>query len=250
MLIDTHCHLSNEDYDIDEVIKNAKINEVEILITGGTNKENNLNDIELAKKYKNIYITLGYHPEYTDDIIDEDLKFLEKQIQENYNKVVAIGEIGLDYYYRKDNKEKQIDLLKKQISLAKKYNLPIVVHSRNATEDLYNILKSSEVKGVIHCFSGSLETANQYIKLGFKLGIGGVITFKNSNLKDIIKKIDLENIVLETDSPYLSPNRGEKNEPSNIKIIAEFIAQIKNISYENVKEITTSNVLTLYNIDK
>ena len=196
----------------------------------------------------NIYITLGYHPEYANDINDEDLILLEKQISENKDKIVGIGEIGLDYYYQKDNKDQQKKLFESQINLAKKYNLPIIVHSRNATEETYDILKKSNVTGIIHCFSGSLEMANKYIQLGYKLGIGGVITFKNSNLKNVIKEIDLKNIVLETDSPYLSPERGNKNEPSNIKKIAEFIASIKNISYEEVAHVTTKIAKKTLNI--
>ncbi len=246
MLIDTHLHLANEDYDIDKVIKEANNNNVKILILGGTDKNDNIDNIKLSKKYKNVFLTFGYHPEYADEIKNEDYNLLEKQIKDNLNKTVAIGEIGLDYYHDKANKKKQITMFKKQIELAKKYNLPVVIHSREATEDTYNVLKDSNIKGIIHCFSGSLETAKKYIKLGFLLGIGGVVTFKNSNLKDVIKEIDLKNIVLETDSPYLSPNRGEKNEPKNIKIIAEYIANIKEITLEQVEKITTENAKNIF----
>lgn len=250
MYIDSHLHLSNEDYDIDNVIKNAKENNVLFFITGGTNKENNLCDIELSKKYKEVYITLGYHPEYASVITDSDLQLLENQIISNKDKVVGIGEIGLDYHYGKDDKDKQISLFKKQIELANKYNLPVVVHSRDATNDTYTILKELKARGVIHCFSGSLETAREYIKIGFKLGIGGVVTFKNSNLKDVVKSLDIDDIVLETDSPYLSPQRGNKNEPKNIKIIAEYIANIKNLDEKIVQSKTTKNVLEIYNLEK
>lgn len=246
MLIDTHLHLANEDYDIDKVIKEANNNNVKILILGGTDKNDNIDNIKLSKKYKNVFLTFGYHPESADEIKNEDYNLLEKQIKDNLNKTVAIGEIGLDYYHDKANKKKQITMFKKQLELAKKYNLPVVIHSREATEDTYNVLKDSNIKGIIHCFSGSLETAKKYIKLGFLLGIGGVVTFKNSNLKDVIKEIDLKNIVLETDSPYLSPNRGEKNEPKNIKIIAEYIANIKEITLEQVEKITTENAKNIF----
>jgi len=248
MYIDSHLHLSNENYDIDEVIKRAKENDVNYFITGGTNKENNLCDIELSKKYKEIYITLGYHPEYADEITEEDLVLLEKQMVENKEKVVGIGEIGLDYHYTKENKDRQIWLLKRQIEIANKYNLPVVIHSRDATLDTYNILKEMKAKGVIHCFSGSLETAKEYIKLGFKLGIGGVVTFKNSNLKEVIKELDIENIIIETDSPYLSPIRGSKNEPKNIKLIANFIGDIKGLSEKEMQIITTKNVIDVFKI--
>ncbi len=248
MYIDTHLHLSNEDYDVDEVIKEAKSVNVNYFITGGTNKETNLCDIELSKKYEEIYITLGFHPEYADIITEEDLELLEKQIIENREKVVGIGEIGLDYHYGKENKEKQILLFKKQLDIANKYNLPVVIHSRDATLDTYNILKEKKSFGVIHCFSGSLETANDYIKIGFKLGIGGVVTFKNSNLKEVVNSIDIKNIVLETDSPYLSPERGCKNEPKNIKVIADFIGNIKNLSENEVQQIVLNNTLDIFNI--
>ena len=248
MYIDSHLHLSNEDYDIDEVIKRAKENDVRYFITGGINKENNLCDIKLSKKHKEIYITLGYHPEYADEITEEDLELLERQIIENKEKVVGIGEIGLDYHYTKENKDRQIWLLKSQIEIANKYNLPVVIHSRDATLDTYNILKETKAKGVIHCFSGSLETAKEYIKLGFKLGIGGVVTFKNSNLKEVIKELDIENIILETDSPYLSPIRGSKNEPKNIKLIGEFISNIYNLEEQKIKNITTKNVINIFNL--
>jgi len=246
MYIDSHLHLSNEDYDIDEVIKRAKENDVNYFITGGTNKENNLSDIELSKKYKEVYITLGYHPEYADEITEEDLELLERQIIENKEKVVGIGEIGLDYHYTKENKDRQKWLFKRQIEIANKYKLPVVIHSRDATLDTYTILKEMNAKGVIHCFSGSLETANDYIKLGFKLGIGGVVTFKNSNLKDVVKQLDINNIVLETDSPYLSPIRGNKNEPKNIKLIGNCICNIYNLSEVKVQNITTKNVLDVF----
>lgn len=248
MYIDTHLHLSNEDYNIDEVIKRAKASDVNYFITGGTNKENNLCDIELSKKYEEVYITLGFHPEYADIITEEDIKLLESQIVENSKKVVGIGEIGLDYHYGKEAKEKQIWLLKKQLELAKKYHLPVVIHSRDATFDTYNILKENKVTGVIHCFSGSLETAKEYINIGFKLGIGGVVTFKNSNLKDVVEKIDIKDIVLETDSPYLSPYRGCKNEPKNIKIISDYVGNIKKLSEKQMQKILLKNTLDIFDI--
>lgn len=249
MLVDTHLHLSNEDYDIEEVLNNAKLANVKYFITGGTNKKNNLSDILLSKKYKEIYITLGYHPDEANNIKEEDLILLEEQIKENRSKVVGIGEIGLDYHYEGYDKEKQIALFKRQILIAKKYNLSVVIHSRDATLDTYNILKEANVTGVIHCFSGSYETALNYINIGFKLGIGGVVTFSNSKLKEIVKLLDIKNIVLETDSPYLSPYRGQKNEPKNIKYIAQFIADIKEMDLKNIENITTLNAKEIFKVD-
>ena len=246
MLIDTHLHLINEDYDIDETVNRAKENGVEKLIVSGADIEDNFLNIEELNKYENIYFTCGYHPEVANTVKDEDLNKLSKLL--NNDRVVAVGEIGLDYYHDKENREKQKELFKKQLALAKEYNLPVVIHTRDAFLDTFNILKDYNLKGVIHCFSGSTEVAKDYISLGYCLGIGGVVTFKNSKLKDTIKEIGLDNIVLETDSPYLSPYRGEKNEPANIKVIAEFLAEHLQISFDEVKNITTKNAEDVFKI--
>ena len=249
MLVDSHLHLVNCDYDIDEVLYKAKDASVDYFILGGTNrKENDLN-IKLFKDNSCVYLTLGYHPECANDVMKEDLEYLERQINENRKKVVAIGEIGLDYYYGKENQDKQKDLFVNQLRLAKKYNLPVVIHTRDAFNDTYNILKEEGInKGVIHCFSSSFEVALKFIELGFYLGIGGVVTFKNSKLKDVLKQVSLDKIVLETDSPYLSPERGKTNEPKNILIIANFLADLYNISLEEVAKITTKNVFELFDL--
>lgn len=252
MLVDSHLHLVNCGYDnIDDVIFRAKKNNVNYFILGGTNKEENMMNIELVNNYDCIFLTLGYHPEVANDIDDEDLELLEEQILKNKKKVVAIGEIGLDYYYGKENMDKQKDLFIKQLRLAKKYNLPVVIHTRDAINDTYNILKEEGInKGVIHCYSSSYEMAVKFIDLGFYLGIGGVVTFKNSNLKDIVSKISLKNIILETDSPYLSPDRGKKNEPCNILIIANYLSDLYGVLLDDLSDITTSNVFSLFDLDK
>lgn len=250
-LIDTHCHLNKEYYEnVDTVIKEAVSDNVEYLIVSSCNPENWEENINLINKYKNIYLNISLHPEYGNEEIDYDL-YLEqmKKIIKYNSKIIAIGEIGLDYHYDNTNKDRQKDLFIKQIMLAKEYKLPIVVHTRDATKDTIDILKKFNIKGIIHCFSGSLETAREYINMGFYLGIGGVVTFKNSKLKDVIKEIGLDSIVLETDSPYLSPIRGNKNFPKNIKIIAEYIASLLNISVEEVSKKTTLNVKKIYNIE-
>ena len=251
MLVDSHLHLVNCGYEnIDEIISRAKKNSVNYFILGGTNKEENVMNIELVNNYDCIFLTLGYHPEVANDINDEDLELLEEQILKNKDKVVAIGEIGLDYFYGKDNIGKQKDLFIKQLRIAKKYNLPVVIHTRDAINDTYNILKDEGInKGVIHCYSSSYEMALRFINLGFYLGIGGVITFKNSNLKDVVSKISLNNIVLETDSPYLSPDRGKKNEPCNILIVANYLAELYDVSFQKVSDITTKNVFSLFDLD-
>ena len=250
-LIDTHCHLNKEYYEnVETVIKEAVSDNVEYLIVSSCSPENWEENINLINKYKNVYLNISLHPEYGNEEIDYDL-YLEKmkKIIKSNSKIIAIGEIGLDYHYDNTNKDRQKDLFIKQIMLAKEYKLPIVIHTRDATKDTIDILKKFNIKGIIHCFSGSLETAREYINMGFYLGIGGVVTFKNSKLKDVIKEIGLDSIVLETDSPYLSPIRGNKNFPKNIKIIAEYIASLLNISVEEVSKNTTLNVKKIYNIE-
>ena len=249
MFIDTHCHLSKYDYDnVDEVIKNALDNNVKYLIISGWSRDTIKDSIEVANKYENVYLSIGYHPSEADITTEEDLEELKKLAKEN-PKVIAIGEIGLDYHWVKDNKDKQIELFKKQIEIAKELNLPLVIHSRDAFQDTFDILKESKHVGVIHCFSGNKENARDYLSIGFYLGIGGVLTFKNTNLKDTLLTIPVDKILLETDSPYLAPtpHRGEKNEPKYIPIIAEEISKLLNKDIIEIAEITTKNASVLFN---
>jgi len=249
-MFDTHLHLVNEGYDdIGRVIDDATESGVLYLILGGCSKEDNASNIDLCKEYNNLFVTVGYHPSEIDNLNDADFLLLEKQILNNKDKILGIGEIGLDYHYGKEDRILQIEVFKKQLVIAKKYNLPVVIHTRDAMQETYDILKNSGVKGIVHCFSGSKEMADKFIELGFYLGIGGVVTFSNSKLGDVVKEIDLSHIVLETDSPYLSPFRGEKNEPKNIKIIAEKIASIKDMGFDDVAKITSNNVIRLFDLN-
>ena len=251
MYIDTHCHLSREDYDdIDKVIEENKNANIDKIVVSGCSRESIEEVMDLKDRYDMVYVTIGYHPEYADTVIESDLDYLKSLLGEK--KVVGIGEIGLDYHYTKDNKDKQIWLFEEQLKIANAFNLPVVIHSRDATMDTINILKKYKVKGIIHCFSGSLETANIYISMGFLLGIGGVVTFKNSKLKDVVKEVPLESIVLETDSPYLAPVpfRGKINSSKYLEFIANFIADIKNISVEELAEITSRNASSLFDFDR
>lgn len=246
-MIDTHCHLSSVDYeDLENIINTMKEKNI-YGITNGIDEVTGNEAIELSKKYENIYSAIGFHPSEIEKIPNNYIEYIE----ENIKNVVAIGEIGLDYHYGKENIDEQKKLFESQIEIAEKYKLPVIVHSRDAIADTYDILKRHNVKGVLHAFSGSLEMANKFIKLGFKLGIGGVITFKKCNLKDVISNIDIENIVLETDSPYLSPEpfRGKKNTPLNLKYIAEYIANLKNMSCEEVIHITSNTACTLFDLN-
>ena len=192
---------------------------------------------------------MGYHPSEVDSVTDNDLNELESLLM--HDKVVGLGEIGLDYYYGKDNKDEQIKLFEKQLNIAEKLKMVVVIHSRDAVEDTINCLKKYNVTGVIHCFSGSVESAKIYVSMGYKLGIGGVVTFKNSNLYKVVEAVGLDNIVLETDSPYLAPvpYRGQKNSSKYIPIIAERIAEILNVNICEVRDKTYSNACGLFDLE-
>ena len=250
MFIDTHCHLSKEDYDdIDLVIKENRENNISKIIISGCSRDSIFESIELSKRYDEVYLTLGYHPSEVDTVTDDDLLELENLLK--LDKVVGLGEIGLDYYYGKDNKNEQIELFRKQLNIAEKLDIPVVIHSRDAVEDTINILKEFDLTGVIHCFSGSVETAKIYTSMGYMLGIGGVVTFKNSNLYKVVESVGLKNIVLETDSPYLAPTpfRGEKNSSKYIPLIADKIADILDVNVEEVGLETTKNACSMFDLD-
>ncbi|MDO4368962.1 MAG: TatD family hydrolase [bacterium] len=246
MLIDTHLHLALEDYDIAEVIRNAKKNDVNYLILGSSSRDDNVLNVDLSLRYENIFTTVGYHPSEAIRVSEDDLSFLRSVILQK--KVVGIGEIGLDYHYGNEDRDFQISLFRKQLDIAQEYQVPVVIHTRDAFSDTYNILKDYKLKGIIHCFSGSLETAKMFIDLGYYLGIGGVIMFKNSKLKDVVKEIGISKIVFETDSPYLSPFRGEKNVPSNVRYICDFVADLLELDSNKVEKITSSNAMALFDL--
>lgn len=244
-LTDTHFHLTLTD-DISGILKRAKENGVNNFIISGCDLKSIQEGIEIINKYP-VYLTIGLHPDEISDYNENTISYLEELIKSN-PKIIGIGEIGLDYYHNKENKEEQIKLFKDQLNLAQKLNLPVVIHSRDAYLDTFNILGEYDLKVTIHCFSGSLEVANSYIKRGYLLGIGGVSTFSNTNLTKVLENIPTKNIVLETDSPYLSPVplRGTVNEPKNISIIATNLCNIKNISIEELTKITNDNIKKQY----
>ena len=252
MFIDTHCHLSSEFYsDIPEVILEDEKAGMSQIIASFCEIDT-VNDVcTFVDNYNIVYATIGFHPDQASKYTDTDLLKL-RELYLKYKKIVGIGEIGLDYHYGKENRDEQIILFKKQLDLASELNLPVVIHSRDATKDTVDILKNYSLEGVIHCFSGSLEIAKEYIKMGFLLGIGGVVTFKNSKLPLVVREIPLESIVLETDSPYLTPTpyRGSVNSSKYIPIIAEKIAEIKEISTSEVASVTTNNALKLFDLGK
>lgn len=250
MFTDTHCHIYNEYYDnnIEQVYEKMKEANVDRIINNGCDSNSNKEVLNLLGKYSWMYGAIGIHPESADSYTDEDLKYIEEHIDDE--KVVAIGEIGLDYYWTKDNKEKQKELFEYQLKLAERVNKPVIVHSREATQDTIDILKKYNVRGVIHSFSGSYETACIYIKMGFLLGINGVITFKNCNLKDVVAKLDLGNIILETDSPYLTPvpYRGKRNDSSHVFDIAKYICDLKGCTLEELAKETNGNISRCFDI--
>ena len=249
-MVDTHCHVYEEEMsNYKEIIEECNKQNISMIINS-VDIESSKEVIHLSKTFKNVYSAIGLNYDTIDRVTQDDIIELENLIKSE--EIVAIGEIGLDYYWTKDNKEKQIEFFKAQLELAKKYNLPVIVHARESVQDVYDILKELDInKGSMHCYSGSLEMAREFIKLGFKIGIDGPITYKNNKKGiEVVKNIDIKDILLETDSPYLSPepNRGKPNSPLNIKYIAEKIADIKEISVEEVIDITTNNAKELYNI--
>lgn len=231
MLIDSHCHVLSSEYDNpDEIIKNAFLRGVDKIIINGYNLESSKEAVMLANRYDNVYAAVGVGPEEVNEV-QEDV-ILEISCLADNKKVVAIGEIGLDYYWTDETKEKQKDVFAKMLKIAKEKKLPVIVHNREATKDVLEMLKDAKVTGIMHCFSGSTDTAKELIKMGFLIGVGGVVTFKNAKkLVNVVKEISIDNISLETDSPYLTPEpyRGTKNDPSKVILVAEKIAALKGI---------------------
>lgn len=249
-IIDTHSHYDDEafDNDRDELLKSFKDYNIKRVVNIGASMQSSINSLELAKKYPFIYAVVGIHPLSAAEMNDENYSKLEKLIKDE--KTVAVGEIGLDYYYEEPSRRLQSECFIKQLELAKKYEMPVVIHSRDAAKDTYDILKEyKSVKGVIHCYSYSKEMAREFIKLGYVLGIGGVITFKNAKaLKDVILDISFDDFVIETDCPYLSPvpNRGKRNSSLNLRYIIDTISEMKGVSEDFVIQKTFENAKKLY----
>lgn len=252
-LYDSHAHLDDERFDQDreEIIKSLKANGISLVINPGADMKSSRKALELADLYPNIYAAVGIHPQEASEYDSEDLEIIRKWSENP--KVVAIGEIGLDYYYGKNNKEEQIKLFREQIKLASEMSLPVIIHMRDATEDTYNILKEFEgkVRGVMHCYSGSLEMSKLFMELGYYISLAGVVTFKNAKTaKEVAKNIPLERLLIETDSPYLTPepNRGKRNEPKYVKHVADKICELRGISLVEFSEITRRNTEELFGL--
>jgi TatD DNase family protein len=256
MLFDTHAHLNAIQYeeDIVEVIQRAKSERVTHIVVVGFDKDTIKRAMELTEQYEMIYAAVGWHPVDAIDMKDEDLEWIKELA--SHPKVVAIGEMGLDYYWDKSPKDIQKDVFRRQIRLAKEVKLPIIIHNRDATEDVVKILKeenAGEVGGIMHCFTGSLEVAKQCMDMNFYISFGGPVTFKNAKKpKEVATEIPLERLLIETDCPYLTPHpfRGKRNEPSYVKYIAEQIAELKGLSFEEVAKITSDNAKKLFGITR
>ena len=253
-MIDSHIHLTHQQYkeDIDEVVKIAKEKDVKKVITIGCDQESFYEAIELQKRYKDfMLLALGWHPVDAKTWDDEILRTIEKEY-ENNKSLIAIGEIGLDYYWHPEEKKIQKEIFIKQIELAQKLDLPIIIHARDSYEDCYDILKEfAPIKGVMHSFADNLEMAKKFVSLGMKIGLSGPVTFKNGdNQKEVAKGIDLRDLLIETDGPYLTPvpYRGKRNKPEYILYVAEEIANQKNIKVKEVLRQTEENTIKLFNI--
>lgn len=249
MIIDTHCHIYNSEIEnAEQIIKEAAENDIS-LILNGTDPLSNKEILILTDRYENVYAALGYFHSFADEITDENLSLLDEQL--NNDKVIAVGEIGLDYYHRKDNKDEQKELFEKMLDLAEKHDLPVIVHSRKSMQDTLDILKRHDVAGSMHCYQGSAEMAREFIKLGFYIGIGGPVTHKNNKkTRKMVKEIDISYMLVETDSPYLTPEekRGEKNTPLNLRYIIRKIAEELDMAEDDVIKITGENARELFGI--
>lgn len=255
-LFDTHAHLDDERFDIDrdKLIESLKLSGVDIVINVGADMESSKRSLELSKKYDFIYAAVGIHPHDSRLFGDKEIEELEKMVKEN-EKVVAIGEIGLDYFYDNSPRETQKEMFIKQIKLANKLEKPFIIHSRDAVQDTLDLVKkyNNNSKFVLHSFNQSIEIAKQYIKMGGYFSISGPVTFKKSNnLREVVKYIPIDRLFVETDCPYLTPepHRGKRNEPSNTYFVASEIAKVKNIELESVIEITKQNAIDFFDIKK
>lgn len=257
LFVDTHCHLDYPSFenDLESVVQHASDAGVYRIVVPGLNISSSYEAVRLAEKYESIYATIGVHPSDVDD-------YSEKQIPDLYSlakhpRVVGIGEIGLDYYHRSDNKDLQLFVLNQMLEISRLTNKPVILHSRNALTELmdiitewHNVNQTSSCRGIFHAFEGTFEEAQALVNLGFLLGAGGPVTYKNAKIKhEVFSKIGLSNIVLETDAPFLPPQeyRGTRNEPQFIPLIAKKIAELQDSSLEKVAIVTTQNALNLFN---
>lgn len=254
MIFETHAHYDDKafDDDRDKLIQSMKDNGIEYIVNVGSSLDTSKQTIELVKKYDFMYGAVGVHPSETAELNEDNFRQIREMLQEE--KIIALGEIGLDYYWDEPDRDIQKTWFERQIYLAKEENKPIIYHSRDAAKDTLEIIKSTkaaDVGGVIHCFSYGVEMAREYLNMGYYIGVGGVVTFKNAKkLKEVVEYVPLENILLETDCPYLSPEpyRGKRNDSTRLVYVMEEIARIKGVEPEKVSEVTRENAMKMYRI--
>lgn len=254
MLFDTHVHLNIEQFDEDRevVIARAKAAGVEKMVVVGFDHQTIKKAIELAETYSYIYAAVGWHPVDAIDFTDDDLRWLEELA--GHEKVVALGEMGLDYYWDKSPKDVQKNVFRKQIALAKKVKLPIIIHNREATDDVIQLLQeeqAEEVGGIMHCFAGEVKHVQPCLDMNFYISLGGPVTFKNAKApKEVAKIIPSDRLLIETDCPFLAPHphRGKRNEPMYVRLVAEEIASLRETTIEEVERTTTENAEKLFGI--
>lgn len=253
-IVDSHSHIDDEKFDIDreEVVSLFDENKIDFIVDPASDVKSSEKIVEIVKKFSRVYGAVGIHPHEVEDVTDDDLKKIYNLSFSN--KIVAIGEIGLDYYYDNSPREKQKEIFRKQLEIAKKRNLPVIIHTREAMQDTFDILSEfkGDITGVMHCYTGSFEMAEKFINLGFYISISGVVTFKNAtNVREMAKKIKLDNLLIETDSPYLTPepNRGKRNESKFVWLVAQKLSELKNIEINNLIYNTNSNARNLFKIN-
>ena len=255
MIIDTHTHYDDDAYDNDrdKILILLKYEEIAPIINVAASMKSVDTTIELSNKYEHVYAAIGVHPSEVSNLTEKDMEYIKSKT--DLPKVVAIGEIGLDYHYDEPAKDMQEKWFIRQLELAKEVGLPVIIHSRDAAQDTFNILNRDEYKnlsGIIHCYSYSAEMAKEYVKMGYYIGVGGVVTFKNGKkLHQVVREIPIERIVLETDCPYLSPEpyRGRRNSSAYLTYVIERIAELKGIDVKDVERITYENALSVYRIN-
>lgn len=254
MLIDTHVHLNADQYDedLEEVMDRAREAGIKKMVVVGFDRKTIERTVDLIEKYENVYGVIGWHPVDAVDCTEEDLDWIESL--STHEKIVGIGETGLDYHWDKSPHDVQKEIFKKQIALAKRVKLPIIIHNRKATEDCIEILKSEnahEIGGIMHAFSGDESDADTIVDMNFYLSLGGPVTFKNAQEpKDIAVHVPIEKLLVETDAPYLAPHpyRGKRNEPAYVKLVAEKIAELRGMTYEDLAVQTTKNAEAFFGI--
>ena len=251
MLTDSHCHLFYDEIfqDIDNILIRSKNLGVNRFICVGTNINDSLLSLDISEKFENVYCSAGIHPHDSQDVDKDYIQQIELMMRSK--KMIAIGEIGLDYFRNISSKKSQIKVFNELLQLADNINKPVIFHNREADQDIIDILSSyPNVIGVSHCFSSTLSTAKKLLDLGYYISFSGNLTFKNSNLPSVAKYLPLDRLLVETDSPYLSPEpfRGKPNEPGRTRYIAEKLAEIHNISFESIAEQTTKNINKLFSI--